>query len=144
MQKLPSQEKIEAICEIGEDLDKAFREQPGLRAWLGGCYVQAVDTTRRKKNQLAVLRAELSDKARRVLEGRLNKDQIEHYVIQRKEYQAVQSELFDAEHIEDMLDSGLKALEHRRDALVALSANMRREWEDREITVRGLRGSRRA
>ena len=136
----PTQDEITQIVEVTDDLDKEFREQGALYAWLGGNYAEALDRTRRLKNELAMLRAKLADKGRQEFKHeRATKDLIEGWVIRRPEYQALQAKLFDAQLVEDTLSEGLRALEHKKSALENLAANLRREWEatTRDPVVRG-------
>jgi hypothetical protein len=139
----PKQPDIDAIVEIGEDLDLEFRRQPGLYSWLSGHYVVAVDQTRRLKNSLALLRAQLADKARRQADPkrRLTKEEVENWVIQREPYQSALNQLLDAQLVEETLGEGLEALNHKRESLMNLAANMRREMTEniRDPIVRGVR-----
>ena len=140
LKEQPDQQYVDSIVEISDDLDHEFRQQPGLRSWLSGHYVRALDNARRLKNDLALLRAQLADQARqRYKNDRVTKDVIEGWVVQRSIYQAAQKKLFDAQLVEDMLSEGLRTLEHKKSALENLAANMRRDWESasREPVVRG-------
>lgn len=140
MKSSPNELTIDKIVEISADLDAEFRRQASLYAWLSSDYVHALDSTRRLKNQLAMLKADLADKGRdHYKNDRVTKDVIEGWVIRRPEYQKLLKDLFAAQLTEDRLGEGLTALGHKKSALENLAANMRREWESatREPVVRG-------
>lgn len=122
--------KVEEICAVGSDLNVEFRKQAGLYAYVSYNHAQAKSSVRLLETELELLTAMFSSKARRLasLTGeRLTKDQVNNKVIIQSKYQQLLNRLEDARLVEDQLWGLAKALEHKRDALVGLSANYRHE-----------------
>src|SRR3990167_3020982 len=120
--------RIEEIVNIRPDLDVEFRSQAANYSWLSNYYVEAKDRVRRLKNELDIVRANLSDQARKKFAGeKVTKDVLEGWVIREDKYQEMLSQLFDAQLAEDRLTAGIRSLEFKRDSLMSLGANMRRE-----------------
>ena len=121
---------VEQVVQIGEDLNAEFKQQAWLYAYVSVSWAAAKSKVRRIKNELELLTAQLSNKARKALSSdgeRATREQITSWVIVQTEYQELIRKLDKAELLEDQLQGVVRALEHKRDALVGLSANMRHE-----------------
>lgn len=134
--------RIAEIVNIKPDLDIEFKSQAANYSWLSSYYVEAKDQVRRLKNELEMIKAGQMDKARKFYQGeRATKDMLEGWVIRTERYQETMGLLLDAQLTEDQLTAGIRALDYKRDSLMSLGANMRREITEniRELTVRGVR-----
>lgn len=121
---------VERVIQIGEDLNVEFKRQAGLYAYVAVSHAAAKSRVRRAKNELELLTAQLSNKARKALSTngeRATREQITSWVVTQADYQEQVSKLDKAELLEDQLQVVVRALEHKRDALVGLSANYRKE-----------------
>ena len=111
-----------------ENLDEEFKQQAGYYAWVSAVYAEAKAVTRQAKNELEVLEAKLSTKAR---DNEYAKTivEVKQWVIGRPEYQEKLTQLHEAQLYEDILQGAVRSLEQRKDMIVQLGANHRQELD---------------
>ena len=130
---------VDKIVRIGTDIDREFKRQAALYAWVSNNYALASSNVRQLKNEMELLVAGLSAAARDSLkkagENKPVKEQVYNWVIEQKKYQEKFGDLENAKLVEDQLQGLLRALDHKRDALVGLGANYRAEMAG-ELSMR--------
>ena len=111
---------------VGDDLDSEFRKHAELMGKAGYYTATAKKKVRSIKNELELLSAQLRKSIRKRASS-LTVDEMKAAVIRKKRYQQKIHELEEAQYNEDLVSGILKALEHKKDCLVQLSANSRKE-----------------
>ena len=124
--KATSEIDIEAIINIGDDLDREFRRQASFRAWIGTVHAESKARTRLNKAELELLKSKLTNKIRRNVKG-LTVSDVEARVISSTKYRSKQEELHFSQKYEDTLRGMIEALDTKRDMLMQLGANSRVE-----------------
>jgi hypothetical protein len=121
---------VRQVIHVGDDLQREFKRQAGLYAWVSGMYAEAKKQSRVSKYELGVLSAQLRKKISLKFKGqRLTVADINGHIERNKKYVIKQKKLIDAEYNEDMLQGLVRALEHKREALMSLGANARHDMD---------------
>ena len=112
-----------------DDMNNELVRQPGKYAWVAFLSELAEDVRRRRECQVKRVYAERDENYRRYLDGKPSEARIKQAIERDQDY-------LDAvdDHLEWKLKCGLlgkacQAMEHRRDSLLALNVNLRKEWE---------------
>ena len=116
---------VEDIVRIGPDLDAEFRRQAATYARVGQKLADARADTRRLKSEFDLVYAQLYNDEENTGGVELRKQ----WVIVQKAYQAKDKQLRDAQYVEDSMQAVVRAMEHKRDALMNLGANSRHEMD---------------
>lgn len=121
---------VEEIVTISDDFNTEYRRQASNYAYVAGLHARAKVRTVVLKNQLKLLTAQLRGKARAELKAeKPNKDTVDDWVTTRSAFQKKQRELEEATGLEEELGAVVEALEHKREALMGLGANYRKEMD---------------
>ena len=118
---------IGQVLNIGDNINDEFMRQAVLYARVGFYSAQAKHKVRRLKNELEVVSASIRKNIAQRRGVRLTKDEMHYKVIRKKRYCQKQRELEKAIYDEELISVMLRALEHKKDALVGLGANYRQE-----------------
>jgi len=117
---------IEAIVNVGDDLDYEFRRQASFRAWISTVHAESKAKSRLDKAELELLKSRLTNKIRKNTKG-LTISDVEARVISSTKYRIKLEELHNAQKYEDVLKGFLEAIDTKRDMLMQLGANSRVE-----------------
>jgi len=124
---------VDAVVSVSNDLNKEFREQSAWYSRATTLHARIKRLVRLREAKLELITAQLRNEFRIKIAkkdgNRATKEQLESYVITHPNYREVLSSLHKAQFKEDVLHGVVRALEHKRDALVGLSANMRKEMD---------------
>lgn len=131
---------IHQTLRISDDLNFEFRRQAPLVGRAGFFNAQAKRKVRKLKTELEVLSARLRKRIKRT-NGSLTVDAMRAAVHRKKSYQRKLNELEEAQYEEDLIQGLLKALDHKKECLVQISANSRKEMpEELRSVIDDLRG----
>lgn len=114
-----------------QNLDDDLVEQPGKIAWINSLYAGARLERDRIKLEVDRLEAKLRESALAALgdEKKPTEKAIEAWVIQHDAYGKLLDRAIRIDYELNMIQGAKEALVHRRDSLIALNLNRRREWE---------------
>lgn len=123
------------VCTIDlVDLDRTLYQHPGLRAWINVAFENAQTEKERAEWKVTKARAAAFLKAKEVPDPQTNKqknaDTCKAEAEQSPELEAAMQELFVAQDKLGALKAMAKALEDRKDMLVQISANRRKERDE--------------
>lgn len=136
-------------------INENFIDQPAKFAWWGVMCNYARqrvdrlkhDLTAKQEYQSKTLRAILDRQVREELEAmgeKVTESKVEMGVYASQEYQASQQaivklreELLEADHEYNMLQTAVAAMNQRKDMLISLGANMRAEWDNTDLKLKG-------
>jgi hypothetical protein len=99
----------------------------GRLSWFSA---EAKKSVRDLKNELEVVSAGLRKLISRKSDARVTKDEMQAALMRKKAYRRKLRQLNDAVYHEDLIQGLLRAMEHKKDALVGLGANYRHELSD--------------
>lgn len=113
-------------------LNEHFMDQPGKYAWWGMIAENARDKMERAKAKVEQIEAEVDTRVRRELE--MDGVKVTEALVNRKikshpAYLEALEEYFEAKRRFGILNTILKSFDHRKDALISLSANIRNEQD---------------
>lgn len=135
---LESQLKIDTDL---EGLNRGLAENPGRFAWWGMMEVKARARQAELKSQMDLLEADLFVQYQTANESptrqgpKLTVDGLKSQVKMDATYRALAAEYARVNQDVDALNVGRRAMEHRRDSLLAIASNMRAEMD---AHIRGL------
>jgi len=118
---------VRQVLKIGDDLNVEFRRQAELYGRMSWFSAEAKRNVRELKNELEVVSAGLRKLISRKSDSRVTKDEMQAALMRKKAYRRTLKRLNDALYHEDLVQGILRALEHKKDALVGLGANYRHE-----------------
>jgi hypothetical protein len=121
---------VREVLRISDDLNSEFRRQAELYGRVSRFSADAKRRVRDLKNELEIVSARIRKIVSARADSRLTKDEMQAMLIRKKSYMQKWRELNDAIYHEDMISGLLRALEHKKDALVGLGANYRHELPD--------------
>lgn len=114
----------------GRDLNRALREQPGLRAWYGDLYALAKKSLREAKHEEKNVAEDLDLKIRRRLlrdKNKVTETEIKKQIARHPRMREAWKVRMDWEYKVDRLSEYLQAVEQRMKALQSIGANKREE-----------------
>jgi len=120
----------EALAFDEHSLNKAYTEQASLYAWWAAARAIAIKYKEKLKKQLNLRRSNLMIQFRKESEEKILKwtlSDIEARILADTDYDLTAEKVIEAEHNVDLLTAVCEALEHRREMLVSLGANVRTE-----------------
>jgi hypothetical protein len=115
-----------------QDMDTDLVEQPGKIAWINSLAAAArLERNRLKRNRtkLEIAKRSVAVKAIEAKDEKATEKAVEIWMSQQPDYDAVLDRMMQVDYEIDMLEGTKEALVHRRDALIALNLNRRREVE---------------
>jgi len=115
-----------------QDMDQDLVEQPNKIAWINSLAAAArLERNRLKRNRtrLEIKHRTAAVKALEAKEEKATEKAIEIWMSQQPEYDALLDRMMQVDYEIDMFEGTKEALVHRRDALIALNLNRRREVE---------------
>jgi hypothetical protein len=117
---------IHQALRVGDDLDSEFRRHAELMGKAAYYSAMAKKRVRRLKSELELLSAQLRKSIRKRLSS-LTVDEMKAAVVRKKRYQQKIHELEEAQYHEDLVSGILTALQYKKDCMVQISANSRKE-----------------
>ena len=126
---------LETIYQIHDDLDKEFRVHPGNVGWVGAHHARARKVLRHLKDELSLIYAKLAHSAPDKMQSKgknpkwVTKYAAEAWILAHVDYRSALKKCNDAQYKQELLKSVVDALEHKKDALKALSWNIRTEMD---------------
>lgn len=115
-----------------QDMDSDLVEQPGKIAWINSLTAGArLERNRLKRNRtkLEIKHRATAVKAIESKDEKATEKAVDIWMSQQPEYDALIERMMQVDYEIDMLEGTKEALVHRRDALIALNLNRRREHE---------------
>lgn len=115
-----------------QDMDTDLVEQPGKIAWINSLAAGArLERNRLKRNRtkLEISKRSVAVRAIEAKEEKATEKAVEIWMSQQPDYDAILDRIMQVDYEIDMLEGTKEALVHRRDSLIALNLNRRREIE---------------
>ena len=120
---------ISKVLKVGTDLDNEFRHHAVLMGRASWFHADSKKRVRRLKRELDVLSARLRRRIR-LSQGKLTNPEMDAAVERKKVFALKRQELEEAMYHDDLISGLVKALDYKKDCLVQISANARRELPD--------------
>jgi hypothetical protein len=131
---------VQDELEIDRDyLNDGYIDQSGKYAWWGMVLEVAKMNVEQSKANLELIESEADERVRAELD--MEGVKITEALVNRKikadtEYKTAQKALFKAKKNAGVLDKVLKAFDHRMESLISLGANIRKEENNVELTLK--------
>jgi hypothetical protein len=122
---------IRKVLRVSDDINLEFKRQASLYGTASAISAESKRNVRRLKDELEAVKSRIRRAAtHKHSDSRLTKDFMQAVFMRKKSYKRKMEELNEAIYYEDLITGLLRALEHKKDALVGLGANYRHELPD--------------
>ena len=112
-----------------DDLNEELVRQPGKYAWVAFLYELASHVRNQKEHNVKRMYAHSDDTYRRCLEGKISENRVAQAIEKDEDYIDAVDDYLEWKMKCGLLGKACRAMEHRRDSLLALNVNLRKEWE---------------